>query len=130
MDAAQALKLSQGAIYGVASLTVDEIRERVRSRYPEAAELPGPPELDSLLREAGFEFEWDPFLRGTGGYKSRLTESFTYSSAAHRRCASRQELARPVRRPRSRSLRRLPMRGSLKTGSSTGSKRGRSQSCW
>jgi serine/threonine protein kinase len=82
MEAARALKLSQGAIYGVASLTVGEIRERVRSRYPEAAELPGPPELDSLLREAGFDFEWDPALRGAGGYKSRLSDSFPYSSAS------------------------------------------------
>ena len=70
MDAARAIKLSQGALYGVASLTVQEVRERVRSRYPEAAQLPDPPVLDTLLREAGFEFQWDPTLKGVGGYVS------------------------------------------------------------
>ena len=42
MDAGRAIKLSQGALYGVASLTIQEIRERVQSRYPEAATLAEP----------------------------------------------------------------------------------------
>ena len=70
MDAARAIKLSQGALHGVASLTVQEVRERVRSRYPEAAPLPDPPVLDTLLQEAGFEFQWNPTLKGVGGYVS------------------------------------------------------------
>ncbi len=80
MDAGRALKLSQGALYGVASLTVQEVRERVRSRYPDAAPLPGPPALDSLLEEAGFEFEWNPTLKGVGGYVSRFRDSISVSS--------------------------------------------------
>ena len=43
MEAGRAIKLSQGALYGVTAMTVDEVRERVRSRYPEAAALPDPP---------------------------------------------------------------------------------------
>jgi len=80
MDPARAIKLSQGALYGVASLTVQEVRERVGSRYPEAAPLPGPPVLDRLLQEAGFEFQWNPTLKGVGGYVSRLRDSLTVSS--------------------------------------------------
>ena len=80
MDPARAIKLSQGALHGVASLTVQEVRERVYSRYPEAAPLPGPPVLDRLLQEAGFEFQWNPTLKGVGGYVSRFRDSLTVSS--------------------------------------------------
>ena len=80
MDPARAIKLSQGALYGVASLTVQEIRERVRSRYPEAAPQPGHPMLDTLLRETGFDFQWNPTLKGVGGYVFRLPDSLSVSS--------------------------------------------------
>ena len=80
MDPARAIKLSQGALHGVASLTVQEIRDRVGSRYPEVAPLPGPPRLDALLQEAGFEFQWNPTLKGVGGYVSRLRDTLTVSS--------------------------------------------------
>ena len=46
MEAARALKLSQGALYGVAFLTVEQIHDRVGSRYPEATPLPDRPALD------------------------------------------------------------------------------------
>ena len=75
MDAARALKLSQGALLGVRSLTIEQIRERVSSRYPEAQPAPDRPMLDDLLRQAGLDFEWDPEGReGTGCYTSRLSE--------------------------------------------------------
>ncbi|MGV3722754.1 MAG: BREX system serine/threonine kinase PglW, partial [Actinomycetota bacterium] len=59
MDPARALKLSQGALYGVRCLTVSQIQERVRGRYPLAAPLPDRPALDTLLREAGIDFRWE-----------------------------------------------------------------------
>ncbi|MFN9248923.1 MAG: protein kinase domain-containing protein, partial [Planctomycetota bacterium] len=52
MSAARALKLSQGALLGLRYLTPQQIRERVGSRYPDAAPLPSRPELDSLLVQA------------------------------------------------------------------------------
>jgi hypothetical protein len=68
MDAARALKLSQGALLGVPSLTVAQMRERVSSRYPDAGPLPDRPALDELLRLAGFDFQWDDTARqGSGG---------------------------------------------------------------
>lgn len=81
MDAARALKLSQGALYGVRSLTVQQIRDRVSSRYPEAAPLPDRPILDDLLSEVGLDFHWNPTVRGTGSYISRLEEFAAVSSS-------------------------------------------------
>lgn len=68
MEASRALKLSQGALYGVQYLTVAQIRDRVNSRYPEACELPGRPMLDDLLCSTGLDFYWDPEAKGNGAY--------------------------------------------------------------
>ncbi len=59
MSATRALRLSRGALLGVQQLDVEQIRDRVSSRYPEAAPLPERPQLDAVLREAGLELEWD-----------------------------------------------------------------------
>jgi serine/threonine protein kinase len=77
MEAVRALKLSQGALYGVSTLTVNEIRERVRSRYPEAQELPERPALDALLDEAGIDLRWDATAKGGGAYVGRSRDSYT-----------------------------------------------------
>jgi serine/threonine protein kinase len=66
MPALRALKLSQGAL-GVPELAVDEIHQRVGSRYPRAAPLPPRPALDGLLREAGLDLEWNPDGRRGAG---------------------------------------------------------------
>jgi hypothetical protein len=63
MDAARALRLSQGALLGVRELSVADIQERVRSRYPEAVPLPDRPALDDLLVAADLKLKWDT----TGG---------------------------------------------------------------
>jgi hypothetical protein len=83
MSAARALKLSQGALLGVPSLTVAQMRERVSSRYPEAEPLPARPALDDLLRSAGFDFQWDVTARqGTGGYVSRFRDTTAITSGS------------------------------------------------
>jgi serine/threonine protein kinase len=88
MDAGRALRLSQGALYGVssrggvASLTVQEIRDRVLSRYPEAESVPDHPALDALLEEMGFDFRWDPGVRGVGGYVTRIRDTMSVTSAS------------------------------------------------
>jgi hypothetical protein len=74
MDPIRALKLSQGALLGISLLAVDQIRERVSGRYPEAAALPDRPELDSLLKTAGFDLDWDPTAAPGGVYRSRALE--------------------------------------------------------
>lgn len=88
MEAARALKLSQGALYGVSPLTVDELRERVQSRYPDSEPLPDPPALESLLHEAGIDLRWDPTAGDAGGFVARWRDSssvHTTSRAPSRR---------------------------------------------
>jgi serine/threonine protein kinase len=59
LDALRALKLAQSAVAGVARVTTDDLRARVRERYPESAELPERPALDDMVREAGLAFTWN-----------------------------------------------------------------------
>lgn len=82
MDAARALKLSQGAIYGVSTLTVAQIRDRVSGRYPEAAPVPDRPALDDLLQAAGFDFQWDSAGKGGGCYVARIRDVVSITSGS------------------------------------------------
>ncbi|MEP6587327.1 MAG: BREX system serine/threonine kinase PglW [Polaromonas sp.] len=69
MPALQALRQSLGALVGVPTLRIRELQDRVRGRYPEAAELPGRPALDRLLEEAGAPLQWSPAAAdGAGAY--------------------------------------------------------------
>jgi len=63
----QALRQSLGALVGAPQLQPRDIQDRVRGRYPEAAALPGRPELDRLLEEAGAPLSWDPSAAGGEG---------------------------------------------------------------
>jgi hypothetical protein len=58
LDALRALKLAQAALAGLLRVTPEELRSRIRERYPEAAELPGHPALDDMVREAGLALTW------------------------------------------------------------------------
>lgn len=81
MDARRALKLSQSALFGLRELSPDEIRKRVRSRYPEAELLPARPRLDTLLAELGVALDWDPAARdGSGAYRSKHASSGSLGS--------------------------------------------------
>jgi serine/threonine protein kinase len=62
LNAETALRLASAALATPAdeSLTLDQIKTRVRDRYPEAEPLPDPPELDSLLERAGIDLRRDP----------------------------------------------------------------------
>ncbi len=70
MAPSQALRQSLGALVGAPQLRLREIQDRVRGRYPEAAALPGRPELDRLLEEAGAPLSWDASAEGgIGAYR-------------------------------------------------------------
>ena len=72
MAAPRALKLGIGALLGPKKLTVEQIRQRVASRYPHAEPMPDPPLLDDLLREAGLDLVWDSSgADGRGCYRPR-----------------------------------------------------------
>lgn len=66
----QSLRQSLGALIGAPELRFRDIQDRVRGRYPEAAALPGRPELDRLLEEAGAPLGWDASAaQGSGAYR-------------------------------------------------------------
>ncbi|MGA3563755.1 BREX system serine/threonine kinase PglW [Melissospora conviva] len=66
LDLVRALRLSQAGVLPPAGaagqrrlLTPKQVAERVRARFPELPQLPGRPELDRLLADAGFDLRWD-----------------------------------------------------------------------
>jgi hypothetical protein len=82
MDAGRAIKLSNGSLVGVKSLTPDQIRQRINSRYPMADTLPGRPKLDRLLSDAGLELAWDSDHPGGGAYISTARSVLSVSNFA------------------------------------------------
>jgi serine/threonine protein kinase len=66
MAAERALRLGIGALSGLGlgdpekGFSVEQVRERVRSRYSEAEPLPDRPELDALLERVGLDAQWNP----------------------------------------------------------------------
>jgi len=70
MEPARALKLSQGALVGSRVLTIEQIHQRVSSRYPLATPLPGRPKLDRLLEDVGLQLAWSADAGRDGAYVS------------------------------------------------------------
>lgn len=57
---------------GPKALTVEQIQQRIASRYPQAQPIPGRPLLDELLRKAGIDLDWeDEAFDGQGAYHHR-----------------------------------------------------------
>lgn len=67
MPAVQALRQSLGALVGAPVLRTRELQDRVRGRYPDATPLPGRPELDRLLEEAGAPLKWNSAAANRAG---------------------------------------------------------------
>jgi serine/threonine protein kinase len=71
-------------------LTPDQVRERIRARFPKAAELPERPELDTLLADADVDLAWDasvdryrlPDVVGAPSLTSMSLTGTRYSSAS------------------------------------------------
>jgi serine/threonine protein kinase len=59
LEPLRALKLARAGLAGIAKITTEELRSRVRDRYPDAQPLPDRPELTDLLIKAGLAFTWD-----------------------------------------------------------------------
>jgi serine/threonine protein kinase len=73
MPALQALRQSLGALVGTHDLSVADLQERVRGRYPDALPLPGRPQLDRLLEEVGAPLQWQPgAANGAGAFGAAL----------------------------------------------------------
>jgi hypothetical protein len=78
MDAKRAVILSQGALYGLTTLTLEQIRDRVASRYPDAQPLPPRPRLDGLLAATSLALNWNALK---GCYENSSRASSLSSSA-------------------------------------------------
>ena len=89
MAAERALRLGMGALTGLGlgdneeGFSVNQIRSRVESRYPEAERLPDRPELDELLRRVGLDVRWNP--ETTTYHRQKLPVTFTSGSSMPRR---------------------------------------------
>jgi hypothetical protein len=59
LPAARALKLAAGSLIGLRQFDLETLKRRIFVRYPKAAALPAPGELEGLLREAGLNVRWD-----------------------------------------------------------------------
>jgi hypothetical protein len=82
MEAERALRLAQGALYGVKVLSECQLRERVSSRYPEAQPLPDRPRLDDLMQAIAPTLVWNPrAYSGQGGYESPVREGSSIASS-------------------------------------------------
>ncbi len=78
---ARALALAQNALFGC-TLTLDEMRDRVRSRYPDSAPLPDRPQLDKLVEEIGLGLEWKPDAAdGKGAYEPVYRNSLSIQTS-------------------------------------------------
>ena len=89
MAAERALRLGIGALSGLGvgetekGFSVEQIRERVKSRYPEAEPIPDHPKLQELLDKIGFEVRWNP--QTTTYYRPIKESLFTSGSSVPRR---------------------------------------------
>jgi len=89
MPAERALRLGMGALTGLglgeneSGFSIDQIRSRVESRYPEAEPLPDRPELDTLLERVGLDVRWNP--ETTTYHRRDLSVVFTSGSSMPRR---------------------------------------------
>jgi serine/threonine protein kinase len=76
-----ALELSQSALAGADAIAIQDLRDRVRERYPEAAPLPDRPALDDLLREAAYDWTWDD---AASRYRAPRPSTDVSTTYAHR----------------------------------------------
>lgn len=89
LAAARAVTLGAGALLGARQLSIEQVRQRIAARYPEAQEIPGRPELDRLLEAAAVRLVWDDATRSyrqenfVGSLTGSSTQTRTPSATVH-----------------------------------------------
>lgn len=96
MDAQRALILAHGVLVGDMKLTPSEVRSRVRSRYPDAQELPARPALDLMLATADPDLKWSDKEEG---YVRRTVLATTSGSTSLRRFSTATGTRAPGSQP-------------------------------
>lgn len=95
MDAARTLTLSLNALLGLTRLTVEDLKSRVRGRYPESEPLPDRTELDRLLEKVGFGYVWDDSIRPRGAYTLPTRDPLVSSHGTSQLQTSHLDLSDP-----------------------------------
>jgi len=84
MEPRRALEESRAALLDRRGLSVDDVKDRIRARFPEAAPVPGRPELDGLLTPVGLHWDHQAgryMLPHRGGVLSTLASSGRHSTS-------------------------------------------------
>ena len=81
LDALRALKLAQSSFAGITRITAEELRTRVRDRYPESQPLPNPPDLHKFVEQAGLGLAPD---HSGNVYVAPTISGLASSSSLHR----------------------------------------------
>lgn len=90
----RALRLARQGLAAADSLTVDEVRDRVRSRFP-LVDVPDRPELDAALSGADVAVTWDPATEAFRRRGTAVGDLTTMTSVVGRQPT---HVVRPVRR--------------------------------
>lgn len=77
LPAARAVALAAGSLLGATRLPVEQVRQRIVARFPDAERIPGRPALDHMLRDAGVPLEWSDEARAYVTPQVRSTLSST-----------------------------------------------------
>ena len=80
MSAERAIKLSQNVLYGSDTLSVADLKSRVKSRYPFCADIPDPPQLNDILKNAGFDYRWNS---STATYENPALDQAIHTSGTN-----------------------------------------------
>jgi serine/threonine protein kinase len=91
-----ALRLSLGALSGPQKLVEEDLRARVKGRFPEAAELPPRPALDALLNEAGADRDWREPPNDVAAFYSRIVPDTDTGTAIGPRVPTNAAAAEPT----------------------------------
>jgi hypothetical protein len=84
MSPERAVEESRAALLDRRGLSEDDVRERIRARFPDAAPLPGRPELDRLLERVGLEWVHETQrykLPQRGGVLATIASSSRHSTS-------------------------------------------------
>lgn len=94
MAAGLAVEAARLALLGRGGLSAEQVHDRVRARFPQAAALPPRPDLDRVLAEAGVGLEWDAEVgryRLAGGAGALSGTTFSRSATGGTRYATQAE---------------------------------------
>lgn len=98
LSAERALKLGANALLGARRLSVEQLHQRIQSRFPRSQTLPGRPALDHLLQQIEFPLVWREADERPAGYAMpEITSGLTrYTVSTFKRGSTLMHAVNPV----------------------------------